>query len=343
MSKRIAVLLSALVLAGCNQKETTLPEPESRPAKLLTVAVGDQPLQRRFPAISEAGDKAALTFRVSGELDSIAVQSGQHVSKGELLATLNPDEYTLLNKQAAASYKLANVQFKRSLKLHKSKIISDQDFDQAKANLNSAKASLEQAQANLSYTKLTAPYDGTISYIDADEYQYVNAKQGVMNIQSEQLLKVLFQLPDYLLSQFGNAKDAKVTMTFDAFSDNHYPLTFQEISTQADPKTGGYKVTLIMKRPTNIGILPGMSGNVEVLLTSKSATSIPASAIMDNKGGISVWRVNNKGISEKVSVELNQDNQVLSGLNNGDQIIVAGVNAVKPNMRIREWVKERGL
>lgn len=86
-----------------------------------------------------------------------------------------------------------------------------------------------------------------------------------------------------------------------------------------------------------------MSGNVEVLLTSKTATSIPASAIMDNKGSTSVWRVNNQGISEKVSVELNQDNQVLSGLNNGDQIIVAGVNTVKPNMRIREWVKERGL
>ncbi|NOJ22534.1 efflux RND transporter periplasmic adaptor subunit [Vibrio coralliilyticus] len=343
MHKNLVLLAIAATLGGCGKELPPVPEPESRPAKLFTVSVGNAQFERHFPATSEAGDKAVLAFRVPGQLQSIDVLSGQPVSKGEVLASLNPDEYSLLAKQAEAQYRLADVQYERYKKLRVDKVVSEQDFDQAKANHNSAKATLEQARANLRYTKLVAPYDGTISIIPAENYEYIAAKEGVMNIQTNQLMKVQFQLPDHLLNRFASGINLTATMKFDAFPENSYDLTFQEVDTEADPKTGSYKVTMVMERPTDIGILPGMAGEVHVKVDATGATRIPSAAIFEENGKICVWRVGQTGVVEKATIVLNDKRQVKSGLNDGDRIIISGVSGIEPGIKVREWVKERGL
>ncbi len=97
-----------------------------------------------------------------------------------------------------------------------------------------------------------------------------------MNIQTNQVMKVLFQLPDHLLSKFTQGANAYASMTFDAFPERSFELTFQEIDTEADPKTGSYKVTMVMERPEGVGILPGMSGNVHLVSENAGATRIQA-------------------------------------------------------------------
>ncbi|MGR5131925.1 efflux RND transporter periplasmic adaptor subunit [Vibrio alfacsensis] len=343
MRKALIPIAAITILAGCGKELPPVPEPESRPAKLFTVSVGNAQFERTFPATTEAGDRAVLAFRVPGLLQSIEVNAGQAVNKGDVLAMLNPDEYTLLERQARANFTLADVQYKRYKKLRKDQVVSEQDFDQAKANHNSAKAQWDQAKANLRYTKLVAPYDGTISYLPAENHEYVAAKAGVMNIQTNQVLKVIFQLPDHLLTRFSQGADASASMTFDAFPEQAFELTFQEIDTEADPKTGSYKVTMVMARPEDIGILPGMSGTAHLVSANASATKIPDSALFEQEGKTCVWRVNEQGIVEKAVVTLNEKQQVLEGLEDGDQIIISGVNVIEPGIKVREWIKERGL
>ncbi|ELY5144173.1 efflux RND transporter periplasmic adaptor subunit [Vibrio vulnificus] len=343
MRKALVFLAVATALGGCGRELPPIPEPDSRPAKLFTVSVGDAKFERTFPAVSEAGDKAVLTFRVPGQLQTIDVTAGQRVTKGLVLATLNPDEYALLAKQARANFKLADVQYERYKKLRADKVVSEQDFDQAQANHNSARATLEQAEANLRYTKLIAPYDGTISLIPAENHEYVAAKQGVMNIQTNQLMKVIFQLPDHLLGRFSQGVEPNAVMRFDAFPGSEFPLRFQEIDTEADTKTGSYKVTMIMERPADLGVLPGMAGSVHVSAKSQSATQIPTSAIFKQDEKKYVWRVNEQSIVELAEVELNDKREVVNGLNDGDQIIISGVSGIESGIKVREWVKERGL
>ncbi|KGY12751.1 acriflavin resistance protein [Vibrio tubiashii] len=343
MRKSVFFLAVAAVISGCGKELPPVPEPDSRPAKLFTVSIGNAQFERSFPATSEAGDKAVLAFRVPGQLQSINVVAGQPVSKGDVLASLNPDEYTLLEKQAQAQYRLADVQYQRYKKLREDKVVSEQDFDEANAKRNSARATLEQAQANLRYTRLVAPYDGTISIVPAEAHEFIAAKQGVMNIQTTQLMKVIFQLPDHLLNRFASGINLEAKMTYDAFPESEYELTFQEIDTEADSKTGSYKVTMVMERPNDVGILPGMSGNIHVTVESTGATRIPPSALMEEDGQIYVWRVDSQGIVEKANIEINDKRQVQSGLNEGDQIVISGVNGISPGIKVREWIKERGL
>ncbi|QTG88606.1 efflux RND transporter periplasmic adaptor subunit [Vibrio furnissii] len=346
MHKTITFLMvSSAFLHGCSRELPPVPEPESRPAKLTTVSVGNNEFTRQFPATSEAGDRAVLAFRVPGQLQSIDVNAGQAVKKGDVLATVNPDEYALLEKQAKANFVLADVQYKRYQKLRQDKVVSEQDFDQAQANHNSARATWEQAKANLSYTQLLAPYDGTISIIPAENFEYVAAKQGVMNIQTNQILKVIFLLPDRLLNRFasGDGSDVQASMVFDSFPDMTFPLQFQEIDTEADPQTGSYKVTMVMERPTDVGILPGMAGSVKASVAKGSASTVPVTALFEQDGQQFVWRVDSDGVVSQVPVELNEQRQVLNGLNDGDQIVISGVSSIEAGIKVREWVKERGL
>ncbi|MHC6526952.1 efflux RND transporter periplasmic adaptor subunit [Vibrio proteolyticus] len=342
MRKAMILIAVASALGSCGKELPPVPEPDSRPAKLFSVSVGNSKFERTFPATSEAGDRAVLAFRVPGQLMSIDVTAGQRVTKGDVLAKLDPDEYALLEKKAQANFQLAKVQYDRFKKLRRDQVVSEQDFDQAQANLNSAQATLSQAKANLRYTQLVAPYDGTISILPAENYEFVAAKQGVMNIQSHRLLKVIFQIPDYLLNRYSAAQpDAQVT--FDAFPERSFKLTYQEIDTEADPKTASYKVTMVMERPEDVGILPGMSGNVLVSADSAGAIPVPAAALFQQDDQTYVWRVNTQGIVEQVAITLNDQRQIMSGLNDGDQIIVSGVSGIQPGIKVREWIKERGL
>ncbi|WP_394239633.1 efflux RND transporter periplasmic adaptor subunit [Vibrio astriarenae] len=341
--KSLTFFALSAALAGCGKELPPIPEPESRPVKMTIVSVGNSSFERSFPAVSEAGDRAVLAFRVPGLLMSIDVLSGQTVDKGDVLAQLNPDEYTLLVQQAQANFNLANVQFKRAERLRRDRVVSEQDYDEAKANLNVARASLNQAKANERYTRLVAPYDGTISIIPADNHEYVAAQQGVMNIQTNQLLKIIFQLPDHLLSRYSQSVEVQSTMEFDAFPGRIFPLTFQEIDTEADPTTASYKVTMIMERPDDIGVLPGMAGSVTAMAPKSTASRIPLTSIQDIDGKSYVWRVNDEGIVKRIPVELNERRQVVSGLSDGDQIVVSGVAGLEDGIKVRPWVKERGL
>lgn len=338
----VATLLSSALLVGCNKQAPVIAEPESRPAKIITVSVGDHETSRLFPAQAEAGDKAVLAFRVPGQLNSLDVHAGQLVTKGQLLATINPDEYRLIQKQAQAQYRLIDVQYQRTKKLRKDKVVSEQDYDSAVANRKTAKATLDQTSANLSYTKLIAPYDGTISLLPSENFEYVNAKQSIMHIQTNDILYVAFQLPDYLLQRF-SFTEVTATVTFDSFPTVNFPLEFEEIDTEADSKTSSYTVKMSMPRPKDLGILPGMSGQVKVTIPKGGSEQLPLSAIEQDGEATYVWRVSDDGIVEKVSIELNEKRQVVSGLNDSEQIVSSGISGLEEGMKVRKWVKERGL
>ncbi|PSV23624.1 efflux RND transporter periplasmic adaptor subunit [Photobacterium leiognathi subsp. mandapamensis] len=337
-------LLVCFALVGCKEEKVTVMEPESRPVKLQSVSVGNNESLRSFPAIVEAGDKAVLAFRVSGQLNNVQAHPGEFVRKGQTLATLNPDELSLLVKQAQAQYDLANVQFKRNSQLRKTNVVSELDYDASKANLKQAKAALDKAKSNLSYAKLIAPYDGHISLSMVENFEYVAAKQPVMHIQSAKLINMTFQLPDYLLARFqGHAEEINPTVAFDTLANQTFPAQFKEIDTEPDSKTSSYKVTLSMTRPEGSNIMPGMSGSVTIVLPQGNAGAIPTRAVITEGNKHFVWRVNDNQQVEKVEVTLDKNNRVISGLNDGDVIATSGVSELQADQKVRPWIKERGL
>jgi len=339
----LATVIAGLLLSGCGEKKVEIPEPESRPVKLQAVSVGDNETFRTFPAIVEAGDKAVLAFRVSGQIISLDVNTGANVKRGQKLASLNPDELTLLVEQAQANYELAYVQFKRDEELRKTNVVSELDYDTSKAALNQAQAALSKQKSNLGYATLVAPYDGTLSLSLIENYEYIMAKEPVMHIQSAGLINVTFQLPEHLLARYQGKSETQASVIFDTIPGEVYPAEFKEIDTEADATTSSFKVTLFMERPEGKNILPGMAGLVKIAIPKGNSGAIAKRAIMREGNANYVWHIDEAGIARKTQVELDDKGRVVSGLNDGDQIAISGINELQEGQKVRAWVKERGL
>ncbi|MDA9556493.1 efflux RND transporter periplasmic adaptor subunit [Vibrio sp.] len=333
---------AAAIMSGCTSEEIPITKPESRPAKLFTVSVGESVKKRIFPANSEAGDNVILSYRVAGKIDDLRVRAGQQVTVGASLASLDKTEYELLERQAKANYELAKVQFERIESQYKQRFVSEQSYDEAKANLITARSQWNQSKLNLGYTNLIAPYSGTISLVNVEQHEYVVPSNDVMHIQSNQLLKIIFQVPTYLIKELREQKP-EAYVRFDAFDKLTFPITYQEISTESDRVTGSYTVTSLMERPKETPILPGMTGKVEMTLQNEGRHAIPKKALWHEGNDIYVWRVDAKGIVQKTQVTLSQSREVLSGLKDGERIVLSGISALSDGMKVRPWVQERGL
>lgn len=334
----------SVIIAACGDKAPDIPPPESRPAKLMTVTVSGEAEKRSFPALVVADDSAVLTFRVPGQLKQMQVKAGMQVTAGQTLAVLDQQELKLQLAQAQASYDLAKVQFERTAGLRKDFVVSEQDYEQAESKLNEAIANRDQAYANLGYATLHAPYDGAISLRHKENHEYVAANEPVMNIQTSDIVNVSFQLPERLAGQINRKQQTAIAdIVFDTYPDKTFSAMLKQIDTEADRKTGSYKVTLTLKRPENVNVLPGMSTTVIVPIKAAVSSLIPKSALIKgNTDQPRVWQVGEDGRVSESLITLNDD-RLIGGLQDGDVIVLSGVEYLNEGDKVTPWVKERGL
>src|SRR5690554_504113 len=179
-------VFSTLVLGAC----TEVQQPEQaktehlRPVMLAQVESGAPQQTRRFPGTVAATQTANLTFRIGGELTMLAARPGQTVTEGQVIAKLDPTDYALAVEQAEARAELAKAQFSRTQQLLRDGIISQAEFDQAKAEQQMARASLNSARTNLSYTELRAPFAGVVATLHVEPYENIAPQQPVLTLQT---------------------------------------------------------------------------------------------------------------------------------------------------------------
>ncbi len=341
------VVGTLLSCSDANNKQVT---EVIRPVNLLEINLLKQK-NFTFPGEVEASDQAELAFRVPGEILRFHVQSGQHVSKGQLLIELDPKDYQLSSQAQQANFDLATVQHQRSEKLIIEHLISQEDFDQSKAELRIAESNYKTSLANLSYTKIYAPYDGIIANTYKSNFENAFEQEPVMSIQSEDAIDVIISVPERLISplkKLSLANNAKtISVLFPVSSGSVFTASFKSIATVADPDSGSYKVKLTLPKPSNINVLSGMSAIATLELSlgdSELITNIAEPALMRENNNIFVWKYdpNSQKIS-KHAITLDDNNIVLSGLNDSDFIVTSGVHDLTDGQLVKPWYKERGL
>ncbi|CAM8626596.1 RND efflux pump, membrane fusion protein [Comamonadaceae bacterium] len=152
--KATPVLLSALLLAACSKPAP--PEEPVRAVKLMTVGAGSIQSSLEFSADVRARVESRLGFRVGGKVVLRAVDLGQTVKAGQVIAQLDPQDYKLAADAARAQVAaaqtnrdLAAADYKRYKELRDQNFISGAELERRDTALKAAQAQLEQAQAQL--------------------------------------------------------------------------------------------------------------------------------------------------------------------------------------------------
>lgn len=321
------------------------------PLRLVKVLQVEEPAQyqfKEFPGVVDAVQKAELAFRVSGKLEKLLTKEGDIVAKDQLLAQLDDEDYRIQLSSREAEYKQVHGDYLRARKLVDSGAISRSDFNKLQAQNSTAEANLATARQTLGYTSLKAPFAGRIARRYVENYEDVSAMQSIYLLQDTSSLTIKVNLPSSLMIRMREQAKPEVNAYFDSIPGQSFPLTPLEISTQADETTNTYQVTLSMDTVEGYNILPGMSVTVRGRRTIDNETEqhafyVPAQAVLSDGKGRYVYLAipAGEGLAtvERRNVETGKLSQrgleVLSGLNTGERLVVAGMSKMYPGLRVR--------
>jgi RND family efflux transporter MFP subunit len=333
---------------GCSKQEEAEVIDMARPVKSVVVSEAEAGGERKFPGRVDSTSKAELAFRIPGTVQTIHVRKGDLVEAGQVLIELDPTDYEIVLKDRQATYDRAKADFERAKELVKDGFISRSDYDQKEGEYKNAEAALHAAVQDIAYTKLTAPFGGTIAERYAEKAEEVQAKQNVLAIQDEDQLEIKVDVPENIVSRVdraGASEKVPVYATFDAAPDRRVDLTFKEVSTRADAATQTFQVTFLMAPPEGLTVLPGMTANVVADLGSVKAGEgkqyLPVSAVTADAGlDPFVWVIDEQKMTvSKQPVQVGRMSgwniEVESGIEPGSRIVTAGVGYLAEGMQVR--------
>ncbi len=341
----VLLLLSFLGLGACDEPLPPVAV-HSRPVKTMVVSGISDTDTRSFPAIVDAIQKADISFRVRGKIQKILVKEGDKVSRGQLLAELDPTDFRIRLKDREASYKTAKANYDRAKTLVEKGAISKVDHDNIRAKFFTAKANLDEAKQDMAYTKLKASFDGFIAKRYVDNFEEVLASQTIFSLEDTSALKLIIDVPENLMIAIDKDRSGtrKLFARFDTIKDRSFPLKFVEATTKADEITKTFKVTLKMDKPPAYNILPGMTATVyaQILPSEITATQnipLPVSAVVANsKKQATVWVVDEETMTvhpQKVTTGfLAGDTIQVSGVEAGERVVTAGAAFLRDGMKV---------
>lgn len=349
---RILLSLAVFVvfMAGCGgKKEPDQAMPSVRPVKTMVIG-GAVAGRRNYPGTVQAAQRAELSFRVGGPLIELSVREGQKVSKGDLLARIDPRDFEIRLAQEQASFEKAEADYKRYQQLYEKQSVSLQDLELRKAQRDVAKAKLDDARAALNDTYLRAPFAGEVGERYVENREEVTAKQAILSLHDVTGIEIVVNVPetDRALFDPNRDLDVKIWATFGFAPGREFDLELKELASSADPRTQTYRATFVMPQPEGVNVQPGMTANVMGQAegtTGGEGTGvvvIPVAAVFAGDTGEQfVWVVEPGDMTvhqRKIDVgEVTGTGsiRILGGLSPGERIAVAAVHHLREGMKIR--------
>lgn len=296
---------------------------------------------RAFTGIVEARVQSDLGFRVGGKILERSVNVGERVQKGQILMRLDSVDLKLsfaaqqANVEAArAKYTQAKADEMRSAALVRSGVVSRQEYDQARAALDSAKALLEaaEAQARVSnnssgYAVLLADADGVIVRTLSEPGQVVAAGQTVIQLAHDGPREALINLPEGVRPDLGTVASARLYG-----QEQVYQARLRELSDAADPASRTFEARYVLEGEA---VSAPLGSTVTITLIAKQTSEghsmvLPVGAIHDRGSGPGVWIVNDKSEVKFRRVQIasiGQEEAVVSrGVEAGEKIVALGAH-----------------
>ncbi|MDR7297633.1 RND family efflux transporter MFP subunit [Pelomonas aquatica] len=352
----LAVLLSAL-MSACS-KQAPAPEPE-RAVRTQVVSAGSASASHEYAAEVRARVESRLSFRVNGKLLNRAVNLGDTVKRGQVLARIDAQDLKLAEAAAAAGVAAARTNrdqaaadYKRFVDLQRQGFISAAELERRESAFKAAQAQLDQAKAQADvqgnqagYAQLVADGPGVVTGVDAEPGQVLAAGTPVVRVAQDGPRDIVFSVPEDQISRVRAAASRPGALKVRLWGgERTWPLTLREVAAAADPAT---RTFLIKADAGKLDVKLGQSATVVLDLPQMdSVIKLPVSAVLQQGGKTSVWLLDGASMTVKpatVQVGGADGNEVVivGGLNPGQEVVVAGVHVLSPGQKVKRYVPPR--
>lgn len=324
-------LWMAILLTGCQRNDNQATEKQPIKVKVITVSASTDGQGKSYSGTVEEGNGTYLSFPVMGTVKTLHFHLGQHISKGQLLATLDSTSMQSSYNAARASLVQAEDAHQRMKELHDKGSLPEIQWIEVQSKLQQAQALEEIANKNLKDCKLLAPFEGIIAEKSIEVGQNVTPGIPVAKLVTAHHLKIKIAVPETEITDVRLSQ--RVDIKVPALGGKLLTGTIEEKGIIAHPLSRSYEVKIHIDNDAK-DLMPGMI--TEVVLrkdTEKDACYIiPANIVqLDEKNNNFVW-IEKDGKASKQIIKCGEFTPkgvtVVSGLQNGTQVIVEGQQKV---------------
>jgi multidrug efflux system membrane fusion protein len=323
------------------------------PVRVISAETTDLKVQFKTIGTATALNTVLVQPRVSGPLLALHFTEGQKVAAGQLLAEIDPAPYQVKLAQAegqlqqnVAQLKNAELDLALYEKLKTQNSISRQQYNtqqalvnQLKGSLKSNQAQIDAAKLELSYTRILAPISGKtgLRKVDAGNLVQANSAEGLVSITQSAPIYVVFSIPETQLQSLRMAVKDGAPLQVEAWDRNDKQLLatgeLTTLDNQIDPATGTLKLKAQFANSDD-QLFPNQFVNVRLNIAARpGAVTIPQDAVQYGAEGTFIYVVENNKAQLKMlelGVVDNGRVEVRSGLKGGDQIVMEGLDRLRP-------------
>jgi len=333
-------ILLAFSITGCSQESKA--EQPAQMGPMVTNVVGykafKQDLQDRIPIIGsmESNESVEIKSEIDGTIEKINFTEGTMVTAGTVLIEMDRKKLNASYDQALANLKLAETTAQRYENLVKSKAVSQQEYDQAAASLESNRATVELVKAELEDATIIAPFDGIMGERFISVGQYISKGVLLTFLFNQDPIKVVFHVPERYLGDIKVGQAVKMRVA--AYKEEVYKGEVYFIDPKIDETTRTAMVKAKVPNPAG-ELREGMFASVELILSvKKDAIVIPETALIVKGDTVSVYAVGAEDTVElrTITVGKRADGmvEILSGVNEGDVIVTEGYQKIGPGSKV---------
>ena len=331
ISHIVAAALLLCTLAGCKAEKTeanltTLTEkvpvsvnPVTRITTKQTIAVS---------GTLEADQTAPLSFLVPGRVDRLLVDEGRRVKKGDLLATLEPDDYRNSLAIAEAALSLAKDNYERYEPLYQEGAFAEKNFIELKTGLAKARAARNIARKALADTALHAPIPGIIGIKGIEVGQMVSPQIVAFTVVKSDVIYARVSVPESEIDKV--ALDQQAGVSIPALDGQTFTGKITMIGSVADMRSRTYDVKIELANPDYL-LKPGMIVRAGIMTDRVvDMLTVPGSAIVRDADNLTYVFVadSKQELALRKRVEpgtaIRREIEIKNGLAPGDAVIVSG-------------------
>jgi RND family efflux transporter MFP subunit len=276
----------------------------------------------------------------SGILNTVNVLSGQKVSKGQLLGTIDDGGLSQQLAQMETQMALAKTTFERQKRLWDQKIGSEIQYLQAQTNMISQQKAVSQMKSQLAKTRIIAPFSGVIDELITEKGQVVGPGQGLMRIVNLNNMFVSTAVPE---SYIGKLKVGTVVNVYLASLGKTYAGKIRQVANNINPNNRSFGIEVSVPNAENL-LRPNQVAKLKIIdYTNANAVVVPSNVIqVDGNGDQFVFEATSikdkTAIAKKVIVKVGKTSEnfteILGGLEPKTVVVSDGVNTVSEGMKL---------
>ena len=328
--------LFALLLLSCDSSEGDVQFTSKKPSPKLSYVLAVKntlPNQLTAPGQLLPFEQVTIFSEISGYIEEILFQEGEHVTKGQALIRINSERISADIKQLEVDLALAQKEAERQEALSEVAATSTELLEQTQSRVAQINAQLNRLTIEIEKSTIRAPFSGQMGLRQISPGAYITPNQAIVSLAQINPLKVEFAIPQRYATAVHINDTIEVTQSN---TNEKFIATVFAKEPYIDQSTK--TLTIRAKLDATKNLYPGAFVNVTVALeTNEQGVLIPSEALMPVLNGQKVWvKRNNLAVSELVTPGVRtSDRIVIAGnIKVGDTILTTGLLGIREGMAV---------